>query len=266
MKKNHLILVVGATGGVGQLTVAKLINKGWTVRLLTRNSEKAQKLFNNQAEIIEGDLRQPQTLPPATFKITHLISCVGTTAFPSDKWELEFPNRWNYLTVYFNRQQAIQQGKNSPQKIDAEGIINLINACPNNLQRFVLVSSCGVLRKEQFPFKLLNLFGVLDAKKQGEDALIKSGIPYTIIRPARLIDGPFTSYDLNSLLQATTAGKKGVVIDTGERISGETSRLDVANACVECLFTDMTKNKIFEIVNRGERTTELDWNNLWSKL
>ena len=266
MKKDNLILVVGATGGVGQLTVAKLINKGWKVRLLSRNLEKAQKLFNNQAEIIEGDLRQPQTLPPATLNITHLISCVGTTAFPSDRWELEFSNRWDYLTVYFNRQQAIQQAKNSPEKIDAQGIINLINACPNNLQRFVLVSSCGVLRKNQFPFKILNLFGVLDAKKQGEDTLIKSGIPYTIIRASRLIDGPFTSSDLNSLLQATTAGKKGVVIDTGERISGQTSRIDLASACVECLRTDMTKNKIFEIVNQGERNSDIDWNNLWNKL
>ncbi len=266
MKKNHLILVVGATGGVGQLTVAKLINQGWTVRILTRNSEKSQKLFNHQVEILEGDLRQPQTLPPATNNITHLISCVGTTAFPSERWELEFSNMWNYLTVYFNRQQAIQQAKNSPEKIDAQGIINLIQASPKNLQRFVLVSSCGVLRKNQFPFKILNLFGILDAKKQGEDDLIKSGIPYTIIRASRLIDGPFTSYDLNSLVKATTGGKKGVVIDTGEQISGQTSRVDVASACVECLLTDVTKNKIFEIVNQGERTTDIDWNNLWSKL
>ena len=27
--------------------------------------------------------------------------------------------------------------------------------------------------------------------------------------------------------------------------------------------SNMTKNKIFEIVNGGERTTELDWNNLY---
>ena len=266
MEKNNLILVVGATGGVGQLTVAKLINQGWTVRILTRTPEKAEKLFDNQVEIITGDLRQPQTLPPATLDLTHLISCVGTTAFPSDRWELELANRWDYLTVYWFRQQAIQQAKNSPAKIDGEGIINLINACPDNLQRFVLVSSCGVVRKNQFPFNILNLFGVLDAKKQGEDALIKSGIPYTIIRPARLIDGPFTSYDLNTLVKATTKGKKGVVIDTGDKISGETSRIDVANACVECLLTQLTSNKIFELVNQGERTADLDWNNLWSKL
>ncbi len=87
MEKKNLILVVGATGGVGQLTVAKLINKGFPVRIVTRNPEKAQKLFDNQVEIIEGDLRQPQTLPSATNNINYLISCVGTTAFPSDRWE-----------------------------------------------------------------------------------------------------------------------------------------------------------------------------------
>ncbi len=175
-------------------------------------------------------------------------------------------NKWDYLKVYFNRNEVAQKAKNSPQKIDAEGIINLIKVSPANLERFVLVSSCGVLRKNQFPFSILNIFGVLDAKKQGEDALIHSGLPYTIIRVSRLIDGPFTSYDLNSLLQATTQGKKGVIISTGDKIFGQTSRIDVANACVECLRADATKNKIFEIINRGTRPAQIDWNLLWSEL
>ena len=44
--------------------------------------------------------------------------------------------------------------------------------------------------------------GVLKWKKAGEEALKESGLPYTIIRPGRLTDGPYTSYDLNTLLQA----------------------------------------------------------------
>ncbi len=67
----------------------------------------------------------------------------------------DFSNRWDYLAVYFNRQKAIKQAKNSPKKIDAQGILNLIKACPHNLQRFVLISSAGVERKNQFPFKIL---------------------------------------------------------------------------------------------------------------
>jgi uncharacterized protein YbjT (DUF2867 family) len=151
---------------------------------------------------------------------------------------------------------------NSPEKVDAEGVINLVKAAPRDLKRFVFVSSCGIVRKEEFPFKILNAFGVLDAKKKGEEAIINSGLPYTIIRPGRLIDGPFTSYDLNTLLQATTKGKLGVVVGTGDKLSGDTSRIDVAAACVESL--GLSRNLIFEIVNKGQRPSVIDWEALFA--
>jgi hypothetical protein len=47
--------------------------------------------------------------------------------------------------------------------------------------------------------------GVLKFKRDSEMALEASGLPYTILRPSRLTDGPYTSYDLNTLLQVWTA-------------------------------------------------------------
>ena len=44
--------------------------------------------------------------------------------------------------------------------------------------------------------------GVLKWKKEGERLLQGSGLPWTIVRPNRLTDGPYTSYDLNTLLKA----------------------------------------------------------------
>jgi hypothetical protein len=35
----------------------------------------------------------------------------------------------------------------------------------------------------------------------GEQALMDSGLPFTILRPGRLTDGPYTSYDVNTLLK-----------------------------------------------------------------
>jgi hypothetical protein len=46
--------------------------------------------------------------------------------------------------------------------------------------------------------------GVLKFKHDSELALMASGLPYTILRPSRLTDGPYTSYDLNTLLQVGT--------------------------------------------------------------
>ncbi|KAL5650436.1 hypothetical protein ACJX0J_041245, partial [Zea mays] len=35
---------------------------------------------------------------------------------------------------------------------------------------------------------------------------------YQVFRPRRLIDGPYTSYDLNTLLKATAGERRAVVI------------------------------------------------------
>lgn len=252
------VLVAGATGGVGQLVVAKLLGKDINVRALTRNKAKAELMFGDRVEILEGDTRYPNTLVEAIKGINYIICCTGTTAFPS--------LRWDFANLF--------QPANSPEAVDGDGVKNLVAIAkggqspiaPQTLTRFVFVSSCGVLRKDELPYNILNAFGVLDAKLMGEKALIDSGLPYTIIRPARLIDGPYTSYDLNTLLRAKTDGKKGVVMEMGDRLSGETSRVDVANACVESIYCDAAINKDISIINSGDRPTVIDWQKLFENL
>ena len=250
ISKSDLILVAGITGGVGQLVAAKLLAKNLNVRGLTRNKAQAASMFDRQVELFEGDLREPNTLVNATKGVNYIICCTGTTAFPSARWDFI-----NFV-----------QPSNSPQAVDSEGVKNLVANAPQDLKRFIFVSSCGVSRKDLFPFNLLNLFGVLDAKLEAEKAIIASGIPYTIIRPGRLIDGPYTSYDLNTLLRAKTDGKKAVVIENGDRLNGETSRVDVANVCVESLFYELAVNRDFAIINSGERPQNTNWEQLFSQL
>ncbi len=260
------VLVAGATGGVGQLTVAKLLEKNLPVRVLTRSAEKVQKMFENRVEIAIADLRDPASLPAAMQDITHIICCTGTTALPSDKWDFsEPPNFLTWGRIYFDAEYRTAIARNSPEQIDAVGVSNLVAAAPPNLKRFVFVSSCGVERKDKPPYSILNAYGVLDAKHKGEATIRQSGRPYTIIRPGRLIDGPFTSYDLNTLLRATTEGKQGIVMGTGDTLNGQTSRIDVAAACVECLNDPVAENKVFELVNQGERPAAIDWADLFAR-
>lgn len=268
------VLVAGATGGVGQLSVAKLLEKGFLVRVLTRSAEKAEKMFENRVEVAVGDIRNPDSLPPAMENITHLICCTGTTAFPSKKWDFNTLQQstgresWTeWLKIYFDTQHRRKNANNSPEQVDAEGVRHLVSAAPKNLKRFVFVSSAGVLRKDKFPYSVLNSFGVLDAKHKGEEAIIRSGLPYTIIRPGRLIDGPYTSYDLNTLLKATTGGRLGVEVGVGDNLTGQASRVDVASACVECLSIPETEGQIFELVNKGVKPENgIDWKALLSNL
>lgn len=267
------VLVTGATGGVGQLTVAKLLEKGWNVRVLTRSTQKAQQMFGDRVEIAVGDIRQQQTLPPAMQDITHIICATGTTAFPSSRWDFDIPSQLNGIEnflewgkIYFDASYRNAKAKNSPEKVDAQGVINLVDAAPKDLKRFVFISSIGIDRKDKPPYSLLNSFGVLDAKQKGEQAIASKGFPYTIVRPGRLIDGPYTSYDLNTLLKAKTNGKQGIAIATGDTLTGQTSRIDVAAACVECLNYPVTERKVFEIVNQGTRPIAIDWAELFARL
>jgi len=218
------VLVVGSTGGVGQLVVAKLLEAGYVVRATSRNPESARALFgaNDDLELCTADLRDAAALTASGIcdGIDAVVSCTGTTAFPSARWK----------------------DGNGPENTDFVGTSNLVNAVktqspsckvrslnipslnynrhtpntraspprhphaphrprpkPTQLQRFVLVSSIGVERTDQMPFLILNLFGVLKFKRKGEQTLMTSGLPYTVLRPGRLTDGPYTSYDVNTV-------------------------------------------------------------------
>lgn len=177
-------------------------------------------------KILKGDTRNPSDLDSTMFEgVTHVICCTGTTAFPSKRWE----------------------GDNTPERVDWEGVRNLVSVLPSTLKRFVLVSSVGVTKFGELPWSIMNLFGVLKFKKMGEDFVRNSGLPFTIIRPGRLTDGPYTSYDLNTLLKATAGERRAVVIGQGDKLVGEVSRLVVAEACIQVLDIDFAQGQIYEI-------------------
>lgn len=156
-------------------------------------------------------------------------------------------------------------GNNGPEQTDYVAVKNLIAATPKSVKRFVLTTSAGVERSGQFPFVILNLFGapcqavsylvgnpgllhipqsiflarclltssvidsgVLKYKRQSELLLQQSGLPWTILRPSRLTDGPYTSYDLNTLLQATAGSRQDIQVSMQDDQVGETSRIAAA--------------------------------------
>ncbi|XP_009392675.2 sanguinarine reductase isoform X1 [Musa acuminata AAA Group] len=227
---SKVVLVIGGTGGVGQLIVASLLSRNIKSRLLLRDPSKAISLFGiqdeNIIEVHKGDTRNPSDLDSTIFEgVTHVICCTGTTAFPSKRWD----------------------GDNTPERVDWEGIRNLVLALPPTIERLVLVSSVGVTKYNELPWSIMNLFGVLKFKKMGEDFVWSSGLPFTIIRAGRLTDGPYTSYDLNTLLKATAGKRRAVVISQGDELVGEVSRLVVAEACIQALDIECTKGQIYEI-------------------
>ena len=227
IQANDKILVFGGTGGVGQLVTRKLRARenNYNVCVVARDAIKAKEVLSAEdIEYIElnlvGDAKATDDeLQLAMEGCTGIVISVGTTAFPTKRW----------------------QGGNTPQAIDEEAVSRIAKiACDiPTLRRMVLLTSVGVSRTNEFPFLILNLFGVLDAKRAGEDAVkaaaTSSGFSYSIIRPGRLVGGPYTNLDLAKLFKVEGGASNGVTVESGDTLLGDCKRDVTAEAVVQCL-------------------------------
>ncbi|MEM8778943.1 MAG: SDR family oxidoreductase [Cyanobacteria bacterium P01_G01_bin.49] len=152
-------LVAGATGETGRRIVQQLIDRQIAVRALVRDSEKGKEILPPEAELVVGDVLDPDSLEKAIIGCTVLLCATG--ARPS-------------------------LNPTGPYQVDYEGTKNLVNVAKiQGIKQFVLVSSLCV---SQF-FHPLNLFWlVLFWKKQAETYLQNSGLNYIIVRPGGLIN------------------------------------------------------------------------------
>jgi nucleoside-diphosphate-sugar epimerase len=275
------ILVVGGTGGVGQLVTQRLLQAGYTVRVASRNPERARTTLslvghqeedngndnsNNQQkdklEVVQLDLVPETTsvldqqLSVALQGVAGVVISVGTTAFPTLKW----------------------RGGNTPQAIDADAVTRIVQAATTTttkMKRIVLVTSVGVERTNEMPFTILNLFGVLDAKRTGEHALRKAcadsqpnKVDFVIVRPGRLVGGPFTNYDVARLLQLQGGAENGVDVAIGDSLLGDCKRDACAAAIVEAVRQPAATNIIFSLVSNTEKEalTDEQWNSVFASL
>ena len=286
-KKKKIAIVFGATGGVGQLVCAKLLKErknedddGFdtqsseyydVVYAMCRNRATGkERLFVNKGNddddekrlrVREVDVREERDVEKALETImaegnddekgeendgkdVDVVCCLGTTAFPSARWK----------------------ENNGPEQTDDIATANVIRAakkiCFRNTKkkkgekksRFVMISSVGVTRTDKMPYIVLNLFGVLKYKRKSETYLERlqkenaDDFDFTIIRPGRLTDGPYTSYDLNTLLKATSSERRRVEIKSGDDFDpAETSRIAVADCAVFSASSARAANKAFVI-------------------
>jgi uncharacterized protein YbjT (DUF2867 family) len=114
--------------------------------------------------------------------------------------------------------------------LDYGGAVKLIEAAKAaGVRRYVIVSSMGA---GDAPAEGGDVFGeYLRAKAKADQALIASGLDYTIVRPGSLTDD-----------SPTGLVKVGEVLD-----SGEVSRADVAAVLAAVLHHDNTIGKTFEL-------------------
>jgi uncharacterized protein YbjT (DUF2867 family) len=206
-----VILVVGATGQVGGEVCRLLAGQNEAVRALVRPTSdpaRVAALRDLGVEVIEGDLRAPDTLAPACAGVTAIISTASATASPHSGDSI--------LTVDRDGQHAL---------IDA--------AVDAAVEHFVFVSfSSGI--PGDTPLR--------GAKRAAEQRLRESGMSWTVLRPTA-----FMEVWLSPLVGFDVPNGNVVVFGSGGAGISYISLLDVARFCVESLSRAAAWNRTIEL-------------------
>ena len=207
MKK---ILLIGANGKIGQLLTRLLIKEDLPFRVMVRTPEQVQAFNELGVEAVLGDLESD--FSTAFEDCGKVVFCAGSGgATGADKTLL----------------------------VDLWGAIKAVNyAKAKGLEHFVMISSMNAADPDNGPAAIKHY---LVAKFAADEYLKNSGLPYSILRPARLTDEPGT-------------GKVSTnrPTDPNERII---SRADVATAALYCLMNSSSKGLILDL-RKGQTPVE----------
>lgn len=153
------LLVVGATGTLGRQVARRALDEGHHVRCLVRSPRKATFLREWGAELIQGNLCEPETLPPALEKVEAVIDAATARATDS-------------LSI---------------RQVDWDGKVALIQATKAaGVSRFIFFS---ILNAEAYPNVPL-----MEIKRCTELFLAESGLNYSILRPCGFMQGLIGQY------------------------------------------------------------------------
>ena len=154
-KRMARVLVTGGTGFLGRSVVRWLVGLGHEVRCLIRSTSALDPMAGRSVEYWRGDVTDQVSLPGALEDIDVVVHLVAVIR--------EQPSKG----ITFER-------------INVQGTRNLVDAARKaEIKRFVHISAIGVQPNPDFPY--------WNTKWQGEQAVRRSGLPWTVFRPSLLI-------------------------------------------------------------------------------
>lgn len=119
-----VVLVAGATGGVGKRVIRRSLTAGKKVRALVRDIEKGRSLLGDDVDLVVGDITKPETLTSLVMSnVEAIICCTGARVQPV---EGDTADRSKYYQgVKFYQPEIVGD---SPEKVEYRGVENLVNA------------------------------------------------------------------------------------------------------------------------------------------
>ncbi|MGD1912957.1 MAG: CIA30 family protein, partial [Rivularia sp. (in: cyanobacteria)] len=128
-KEVGVVLVAGATGGVGKRVVERLIEKGYKVRCLVRDIDKARSIINDKADLVVADITHPETLN--SLLMTNIQALICCTAVRVQPVEGDTPDRAKYNQgIKFYMPEVVGD---TPENVEYKGVKNLVEAARKNL-------------------------------------------------------------------------------------------------------------------------------------
>ncbi len=202
-----MILVVGGSGTLGSLLVCRLRDQGVEVRVLTRDRSRAAHLAELGADIVEGDARAPETLPPAFADVDCVVSAMHGFAGP---------------------------GGVSPSSVDRDGNGHVVDAAVRVGAAVVMVSGVGVS-----PDSPMEMFRMKDAAEQH---LRASAATWTIVRATT-----FLETWIALMRQTAARSGRPLVFGRGDNPINFVSALDVAALVVRAVTDGDLRGQTVEI-------------------
>jgi len=235
------VFVAGATGELGRRVVLDLLKGGYSVRAGFRDKGRARECQYKDTRTSSYELTAVQDVFVEGGREKELQEAIGDAAVVIDLAGAR-PG-FDVLRLGDNQDSL------AAERVDGNGTKALIDAArASGVKKFIYISEVlsngrALGLEESDGFKNLNSFGnVLDFKHQAEEYLKRSGLDYTIIRPA-----PLTS-DFPRDVGGIWFGKADAIrLEKGE-VGSKVSRDDVSLTCVDAIFNPKASKGIFELV------------------
>ncbi len=169
-------MITGGGGFIGRFLVQAHLDKGDTVKILTRDASKVKYRLPNIV-LVQGDLSKPETIKSKYLdELDILYHCAA---------EIHDPDKMHAVNV--------------------EGTARLVEVASGRIQRWVQLSSVGAygpvrngVITENSPESPLGPYEL--TKTQSDNIVKESGLPYTILRPSNVFGETMNNTSLWQML------------------------------------------------------------------